>query len=117
VALTRVLLVADSLQVGGAERHVVGLAVALVKDGHAAEIATSTDGSLSRVAGQAGVPVRPLLGRLVKRRLSMRYAGALQSTLRRGRFDVVHAHMFASTVAAALATARDYWHRQPVPGC
>jgi glycosyltransferase involved in cell wall biosynthesis len=102
----RLLLVVDSLEVGGAERQVVDLAIALRRNGYGVTVACSVAGDLSGVLEEAGVPVRPLLGRLAKRRLSLAYARRLRRILRRERFDLVHAHIYASVVAAAIATLR-----------
>ena len=98
------LLVVDSLETGGAERQVVDLAVALRRKGYEVAVACSVAGELSDVLGDAGIPVHPLLRRLVKRRLSVVYAWRLRRLLRRERFDLVHAHIYASTTAAAIAT-------------
>ena len=100
----RPLLVVDSLDVGGAERHVADLALALGHGGHGPEVACSVAGPFSARLDGAGVPVRPLVGRLVKRRASAAYAHRLRRLVRGGRFDLVHAHVYASTVAAAVAT-------------
>jgi glycosyltransferase involved in cell wall biosynthesis len=100
----RVLLVVDSLDMGGAERHVVDLASALVRAGHAVTVACSRGGSLARSAETAGVTVRSLLHQRVKRRLSLPFAWQLANLIRHERFDLVHAHIYASEVASALAT-------------
>jgi glycosyltransferase involved in cell wall biosynthesis len=100
----RLLLVVDSLEVGGAERHVVDLAMALHRKGHEVEVACSVSGGLSEPLEAAGVPVWPLTRRLVKRRVSVAYARGIRRLLRERRFDLVHAHIFASAVAAAIAT-------------
>lgn len=100
----RPLLVVDSLQVGGAERYVVDLAIALQACGHRPAVACSIGGPLTDELRRGGVPVFELLGRLVKRRVSGAYALALRSLVRRERFDLVHGHVYASEVAAALAT-------------
>jgi glycosyltransferase involved in cell wall biosynthesis len=99
----RILFVVDSLDVGGAERHVVDLAIALATRGHAVTIACSRTGPLEHGARAAGVEVRELVGELVKRRVSARYISRLARLLRDGRFDIVHAHIYASAVAAAAA--------------
>jgi glycosyltransferase involved in cell wall biosynthesis len=104
----RVVLVADSLDVGGAERHLVGLGAGLAQAGHDVTIATSTGGSLVRIAEESGLTVRPLLSMLVKRRFSPAFAWQLARLLSRERVDLVHAHMYASAIAstvACLATA------------
>jgi glycosyltransferase involved in cell wall biosynthesis len=98
------LLVVDSLEVGGAERHVVGLAVALRRKGHEVAVACSASGELSDPLDGANVPVRPLLDQLVKRRVSVVYARGLRRLVRERRFDLVHAHVYASAAASALAT-------------
>jgi L-malate glycosyltransferase len=100
----RLLLVVDSLEMGGAERQVVDLAVVLQRNGYEATVACSIAGDLSGVLEEAGIPVRPLLDRLAKRRLSPIYAWRLRRLLRMERFDLVHAHIYASVVAAAIAT-------------
>jgi len=99
----RLLLVADSLNVGGAERHVVSLASALVQRGHRVTFVCSVEGALAPLAEQAGVLVRPLLRRLVKRRLSPTFVWKLARFLRQSQFDLVHAHMYASALASASA--------------
>jgi glycosyltransferase involved in cell wall biosynthesis len=98
------LLVVDSLEVGGAERHVVDLATALHRKGYRVEVACSVAGELSEPLEAAGVPVWPLMGRLVKRRASVAYARGIGGLLRGRPFDLVHAHVFASAVAASIAT-------------
>jgi len=99
----RILLVADSLDVGGAERHVVGVATALVGGDHEVEIACSVEGGLAAAVREVGVTVHPLGARLVKRRVSLGFARHLRGLLDCHAFDVVHAHMFASAVASMLA--------------
>ncbi|MDP9412361.1 MAG: glycosyltransferase family 4 protein [Actinomycetota bacterium] len=100
----RVLLVVDSLEVGGAERHVVDLALALRRDGYEVEVACSVGGGLSGPLEEEGLPVRALLGERVKRRVSVSYARELGRLARKGRFDLVHAHIYASAAASAAAT-------------
>ena len=99
----RLLLVADSLHIGGAEQHVVSLASALVQRGYHVTIACSEKGFLAPLAERAGVVVRPLLDRLVKRRLSPQFAQELAKHLRQESYDLVHAHMYASDAACACA--------------
>jgi glycosyltransferase involved in cell wall biosynthesis len=100
----RLLLVVDSLEVGGAERHVVELAVALRRRGYEVAVACSVAGELLGELRDANIPIHQLLRRLMKRRLSVAFAWRLRRLLRRERFDLVHAHVYASTVAAAIAT-------------
>ena len=101
----RLLLVVDSLQCGGAERHVVDLALELHRRGHEVTVACSTAGVLARSLAEGGVQARPLVGRLVKRRLSVVFAAKLRTLLKLGAFDLVHAHVYASAAASALATS------------
>jgi glycosyltransferase involved in cell wall biosynthesis len=98
----RPLLVVDSLEVGGAERHVVDLAVALRRTGHEVTLACSAAGELSERLAAANVPMRVLCERLVKRRVSVAYARELRRVVEEQRFDLVHAHIYASAAAAAI---------------
>ena len=100
----RLLLVIDSLDTGGCERHTVDLALALHRGGHEVAIACSVGGPLATVLGGECVPCYALMKRLVKRRVSLFFGWKLRKLLRRERFDVVHAHMYASAVAVAIAT-------------
>jgi glycosyltransferase involved in cell wall biosynthesis len=100
----RLLLVVDSLEVGGAERQVVDLALTLRRKGYEVVVACSLAGDLSGALQEAGVSVRPVLGRLAKRRVSFAYVWRLRRLLRKERFDLVHAHVYASVAAAAIAT-------------
>ena len=100
----RLLMAVDSMQVGGGERQVVDVAAALHGRGYEVTVACSADGLLSHVLEAAGVPARILMDRLVKRRISLGYAWKLRRLLREERFDLVHAHVYASVVASALAT-------------
>jgi glycosyltransferase involved in cell wall biosynthesis len=93
--------VVDSLDPGGAERHVTDLALAL---GPGVTVACSVSGDLAGPLLEAGVTVRPLLGALVKRRACTRYGAALRALVATGGFDLVHAHIHASEVAAGFAT-------------
>lgn len=100
----RLLLVTDSLEVGGAERHVVDLAVALHQKGFEVVVACSVSGPLAQPLLGAGVPVKPMLDRKVKRRVSLTYALRLRRLMKGARFDLVHAHVYASGAAATLAS-------------
>jgi len=99
----RLLFVADSLNVGGAERHAASLASAMAQQGHMVTLAYSVGGALTPLAEQADVAVRPLLRHLVKRRLSPIFAWKLARLVRQNQFDLVHAHMYASAIASAYA--------------
>jgi len=97
-------LVVDSLEVGGAERHVVDLAVALSRKEHEVTVACSVAGDLAESLEEANMPIRSLLDQLVKRRVSVAYARELWTLAKEERFDLVHAHVYASAAAAAIAT-------------
>ena len=99
----RILHVCDSLQIGGAERVLVGLAAGLVARGARVTVAWSVGGSLALEAERAGVDVRVLGTSLVKRRLDTAFACALTRLIVNEPPDLVHTHMYASTVAATLA--------------
>ena len=83
----------------------VDLALALRREGHAVTVACSVSGSLAEPLEASRVPVRPIVGRIVKRRVSLPYAWGLRKLLRSERFDLVHAHVYSSAAASALATA------------
>jgi glycosyltransferase involved in cell wall biosynthesis len=99
----RILLVCDSLDIGGAERHVVNLAIALRKRGHSVTIACSSEGVLAAQVRAVGIEVRPLLDGIVKRRLDRRYTSRLRQLIVQTSPDIVHAHLHASIVAASCA--------------
>lgn len=103
----RVLQVVDSLDGGGAERHVADLAGALRARGADVHLACSAGGVLRRRLDAAGLPVHVLGGVLVKRCADISYAGRLRQLVDTVRPDLVHAHVHASEVAAALALAAD----------
>lgn len=100
----RILLVIDTLELGGAERHTVNLGVALRNRGHRISVACSAGGQLYQELCAAGIRVHQLQPRPVKRRLSMTYCWRLRRLLKKERPDVLHAHCFASMAAATLAT-------------
>jgi glycosyltransferase involved in cell wall biosynthesis len=100
-----VLLVVDVLFAGGAEQHVMELAEALRDCGWRVELACSVVGCPPDRWQQLGVPVHALCGRLVKRRLGLRFSRRLRKLVRVRNYDVVHAHCYASEAAAAFAVA------------
>jgi len=99
----RVLFVADSLDVGGAERVLVELAGGLVARGARVAVACSVGGALAVQAEQAGIKVVVLGSTLVKRRVDRDFADALARLIALDAPEVVHSHMYASTAAAAFA--------------
>jgi glycosyltransferase involved in cell wall biosynthesis len=103
MTVQRVLFVADSLEVGGAERALMGLAVGLAARGTQVTLACSVGGALAVDAEISGVGVLALGTRQVKRRADASFAWALREEIVGDPPDLVHSHMYASTVAAAHA--------------
>ena len=101
--MLKVLRVVDSLDPGGAERHVVDLSCELARRGISVHVACSVGGVLANELERAGIWWVPLMPALVKRRACGEFAARLGRLLRRGGYQLVHAHMHASTVAAAQA--------------
>ncbi|MDI2124571.1 glycosyltransferase [Yinghuangia seranimata] len=99
----RVLLVVDDLRIGGAQRQVTGLAVALAARGHRVVLACTEAGPPAAALSGAGVRVVVLGRRRVAKRVSLGFAVRIARLARSGRFDVVHAHVHAASMAAALA--------------
>jgi L-malate glycosyltransferase len=98
-----VLMVLDSMDIGGAERHVIALTQLLTRCGHEVRIICSRGGPLLGEAAEAGVVVVPVGRELVKRRISPAFTAQLKRELDQRPVDLVHAHMFGSAVAAASA--------------
>ncbi|MCF2530186.1 glycosyltransferase [Yinghuangia soli] len=101
----RVLMVVDDLRIGGAQRQVVGLAAALAESGHTVVVACTEGGPVGAGLGAAGVPVRMLGRRRVAKRVSLATAVRIARLVRAERFDVVHAHVHAASMAAAVAAS------------
>ena len=99
----RVLLVADSLDIGGAERHVAILARLLRHRGHEVSIACASGGTLAADLPASGVSVHALGEGRIKRRADASYRTWLRRLVVRLAPDIVHAHMHASAVATAAA--------------
>jgi glycosyltransferase involved in cell wall biosynthesis len=82
------------------------LAAGLVTRGDRVMLAVSVGGSLALEAERAGIGVRVLGERLVKRRFDHDFADALSQLISDDPPDLVHTHMFASTVATSKASCR-----------
>ena len=80
------------------------MAVALRRKGYDVTVACSVSGTLARPLKEVGVTVRPLIGGMIKRRVDPAYVRRLRRLVKVGSFDLVHAHVYASAVATALAT-------------
>ncbi|GAA4711460.1 glycosyltransferase family 4 protein [Pseudonocardia yuanmonensis] len=104
--MVAVVQVLDSLDPGGAERHVVDLACALARRGHRVDVAASAAGPLAAELRRAGVRWHVVAPERVTRRPCPQFADGLAELLGQVRPDVVHAHMHAATLAAARAVPR-----------
>ncbi|MEU0935366.1 glycosyltransferase family 4 protein [Embleya sp. NPDC059267] len=93
----------DDLRIGGAQRQVAGLAGALASCGHTVVLACTEDGPAGAELAAAGVSIVVLGRHRVARLVSPMLALRIARLARVGRFDVVHAHVHAATMAAALA--------------
>jgi glycosyltransferase involved in cell wall biosynthesis len=97
----RVLHVITTVDPGGAENHLLTLAVAQARAGHAVDLAYLR-GEGRREGALAAAGVRPIrLGRA--RRPSPGALLRLASLIRSARYSVVHAHLIEGELAAALA--------------
>jgi glycosyltransferase involved in cell wall biosynthesis len=67
-------------------------------------VACSATGPLASELSERGIPVHVLMRSCVKRKASARYALELRGLVRRMRPDLVHAHLYATAVAAGAAT-------------
>ncbi len=99
----RVLAVIDWLEVGGAQRHLLGLAGGLRRDGCEVVVATSGQEPLTEAFQQAGIQVASLTQRSIKHRVSPVFALRLARLAWQGDFDLIHAHLHSASVAAAFA--------------
>jgi glycosyltransferase involved in cell wall biosynthesis len=99
----RLLLIIDSLEMGGAERHVAEIAVELARRGHMVTVGCSASGILADRLRHGRVGIRICAKRRAKRVVSREYARGLGRVLRHGGYDVVHAHLYASAAAVAMA--------------
>ncbi|HEX8917279.1 MAG TPA: glycosyltransferase family 4 protein, partial [Chloroflexota bacterium] len=101
-----VMLVADSLDAGGAERHVVDLAVALQSNNYRVTVVCSSLGIFQKTLVDAGIDVVTAAPRRIKRTISVPYARGLGELIAEREPDLIHSHMYASGAAAAMATRR-----------
>jgi glycosyltransferase involved in cell wall biosynthesis len=99
------LFVIDSLQCGGAERHVIDLGRVLTDRGHSVTVACSVGGHFQSAGDQAGMKVVPVCRELAKRRFSATFARGVRRLVREEQPDLVHGHLYSGGLAAAVATA------------
>lgn len=86
-----ILMVTMSMQIGGAETHVLELSRALVKMGHKVTVA-SRDGVYTEALRQAGVTHVDLPLHTKHPKAVLRSYRGLKALIRREKFDIVHAH-------------------------
>lgn len=103
----RVLHVVTSLDVGGAQKHLLSLLSGLRARGHLADVAFFKNPSLIRDFQATGAAVYDLSTRAT---FSPLLLPRLVTILRRGRYDVVHTHLLKAdtygTLAGVLAGTR-----------
>lgn len=105
VAVTRITHVITRLDVGGAQTHVVELALGQRAAGHTVDVVAGVAGAASARLEQAGVPVAIVteLGES-RRRVSPRAAvGAVTAAVAAQPPDVLHGHSSHAGLAARLA--------------
>lgn len=99
--MARVLHVITSIQVGGAEIHLLALAKGLQKDGWGCSVAyLKGRADLSAEYAAAGIPVHPLD---LRPWLDVGTLRRLVRVIRQERPDIVHAHLFPAEVYATAA--------------
>lgn len=100
----RIMMLTDSLEVGGLERVVVTLSNALARDGHHVHVVAEPDGELwddlSPGIIRVGAPPRNTIFQ------QLRYLVWLRHLLRSQRFDLVHTHQRGVGLLTVLARGR-----------
>lgn len=86
-----ILMVTMSMQIGGAETHVLELSRALMKMGHRVTVA-SKDGVYVEALREAGIPHVDLPLHTKNPLAVLRSYRGLKELIRREKFDIVHAH-------------------------
>ncbi len=107
----RILYVINSLAYGGAERVVVDWSTYLQRAGHSIEVCTIyTKGPLGRHLEEQGVRVHDLgldpglEHNQFRRKYDLRVIGPLARLARAGDYEVVHAHLFPTSLFVAAAS-------------
>ena len=123
----RVLWLIKGMWLGWAERLLLDVAANRDRDAfdYEAAFVLSSQAALAEELEETGVPVHPLGAR---RSADLRWVGALRGLLRRGRFDILHAHLpyaaaFGRLVARSVPassrpllvyTEHSLWHKAAV---
>lgn len=100
--MTRIALFTDSDVFAGTERHILDLAVALLRARQAVSVYCPTPSPLAERLMAAGVPVVDVQKR---GRFDWKAVAILRTALRDGRLDVIHAHNGRTAMLAAVAVA------------
>jgi glycosyltransferase involved in cell wall biosynthesis len=100
----RILHISSARALGGGERHLVDLALALAGRGHDVHVALRPGSLLSEQL--AALPAQNLIRLPLRNALDIRSAMELTRILRERRIEIVHAHMARDYPLAALATRR-----------
>lgn len=99
----KILLLTDSLDVGGAETHLLSLAKALRRRGHRVTVASS-GGRLSRELSSLDIPHLSLPLSKNPLALALSYL-SLSALIKSGGFDLIHSHArLPSFLASSIAT-------------
>jgi glycosyltransferase involved in cell wall biosynthesis len=98
------LFVIDSLQCGGAERHVIDVGRVLTARGHSVTVACSVGGHFQALGERTGMKVVPVCGDLAKRRFCATFSRRVRRLVREQEPDLVHGHLYSGGLAAAFAT-------------
>jgi glycosyltransferase involved in cell wall biosynthesis len=96
----RVLLLTDANVFAGTERHILTLACALHRKGIDVRIGCPSPSPLAEQAAQGGVGVIAIPKR---GRIDWRCARLLRRMVRKGEFDLIHAHNGRTALAATIA--------------
>jgi glycosyltransferase involved in cell wall biosynthesis len=100
----RVLQVITSLERGGAENHLLALLTHADREAFDFEAAVLRgEGELVSTFRDSGIPIHLLKARSRVDPLALRRLVAL---LRRGKYDIVHSHLFRADIFASLAVAQ-----------
>lgn len=100
-----ILIAIDTLQVGGAQQHVLDLAQGLAGKGCRVTVLSTGQSALVRSFVDAGIPVVLATAQPAPRRVGIPLASALVGLVLNRRFDLIHAHLHGATIGGALASA------------
>ncbi len=87
----KILMVLNGLEIGGAETHVMELALSLLKRGYEVEVASNGGAYVAELEKNGIVHHNCPLNALKLKNLTKSYK-RLKQIIRRGKYDIVHAH-------------------------